>query len=92
MLAGFEMRDVTADGGNRADDFVPGDEGEIGPAKFVLDHGQVGMANAAMGDLNFHLVVGQGAEIVFHQFQLRAFGGSGVSFSFCAHREFCAAL
>ena len=41
-----------AQGDDRADRFVAGNEREIGHAPFVVEHGEVGMADSAVADLD----------------------------------------
>src|SRR5690349_12967032 len=54
-------------------------------APVVVQHAEVAVADAAELDLDFHLLVAQGAGIVFEGLQFRALGGRRISLEGSAH-------
>jgi hypothetical protein len=73
-LPHLEAVDVFSERDHRADRFMSGHERELGHAPFVVEHRKIGMADAAVRDFDFHLVLSQLARIKFKRLQW-TFGG-----------------
>ncbi len=76
QVTDLEFADVVADGGNTAHDLVTGDAGVLGAGPFGTDLVQVGVADAAIGDVDLHIVRAGGAAGDFQMFD-RLVGGVG---------------
>jgi len=51
-LTDGERRDAWSDGVDSADNFMPGNDGQVQIGKFAVDHVQVGAADAACQDVD----------------------------------------
>jgi hypothetical protein len=65
---------------NRTDHLVSGHERIDGQSPSIVEHRKIRVADAAMADLDFHLVRAQRAGIKLERFQWLAFGGRSVGF------------
>ena len=83
-LANFKTLGLIAQGDNSAHGFMPGNKRVLGDAPLVIEHGQVGVANTAVSDLDFDFVWTKFTEVEFEGLQ-DAFGiGSSVTVD-CGH-------
>jgi len=64
-------------GGNLPDGFMPGDQGILRDPPVVIQHGKVGMANAAVRDVDFDLLIPQRPRVVGERYQLAAWLARG---------------
>jgi hypothetical protein len=79
QIAGLETRHVRAHGGHAADDLVARHAGIQGAGPFGTHLVQVGMAYAAVGDLDLHVMRARGAARDVHgpERQVRRMGSVG---------------
>src|ERR1035437_5571415 len=63
-LSDVDRLGAVAQGGNFPNGFMPGDEGILRDLPVVVQHRKVGMANAAIVDVDFDLLVGQRTQVV----------------------------
>ena len=71
-LSDADRLGAAAQGGNRSDGFMAGDEGILRDPPVVIQHRKVGMADAAVVDVDFDLLVRQRARVVGERPQFSA--------------------
>ena len=86
-LADFQIFYLRTGGDNRADNFVARHERIRGEAPFVIEHRQIGVADAAVVDGDLDLFGIQFTGVEFDNFKGGAFGFGGIGAEASAHES-----
>ncbi len=81
-LTDFQTFCVFSKRGHRADRFVARDKWETGHAPFIIEHREIRVADAAVGNVDFDVVAAEFAGIEGIGLERGACGGGGIGFDF----------
>ena len=69
LLTRPQVRHAPPDGGNGAHHFMSGHQWKGGDAPLIVEHAHITVADAAVFDFDFNILVGQGARIILEGLQ-----------------------
>lgn len=81
----FEFADLAADGHHSTDDFMTRYDGIVGPAPVIASGVQIGVADAAIKNVDFHIIGARWSASDGVQRQRRRGRGGGIGFDGLDH-------